>query len=427
MSSSVYALVDCNNFYASCERVFAPSLSGKPIAILSNNDGCVIARSDEAKKAGVEMGVPEFKIRDLINQKKIVLRSSNYALYGDMSRRVMETLRHLTPKVEPYSIDEAFMEFPKLIANDLDRFGKEITTTVKRWTGLPVSVGIAPSKTLAKIANETAKSNAKYNGVLNLVNNPNLDNILQETKLTNIWGIGGGLSQRLFKEDIRNAHQLKQQIDRKEWVRSTLSINGLRTVMELNGQPCLEVENISDPRKGIMTSRSFGKAVTNREDLSEAIAQFISIATEKLRAQHSVASLLHVTLRTNKYSNYKSKYKYGIEFPLQMPTANTAYLIKCGHACLDKLYKRNLRYKKASVMLTGIIPDSEVQTDLFSKDQYTANEHNLMQKVDDINTKYGSDTAHFASTGIDRTWQMKQEHLSPKYTTQWDDIKTARA
>jgi DNA polymerase V len=427
MSSSVYALIDCNNFYASCERVFAPTLRDKPIAILSNNDGCVIARSDEAKMAGVEMGVPAFKIRDLIKQKSIVLKSSNYALYGDMSRRVMETLRHLTPKVEPYSIDEAFMEFPKLIAKDLNHFGKEIKSTVKRWTGLPVSVGIAPSKTLAKIANETAKSTPKYDGVLNLVGNPDLDTILKETELTDIWGIGRGLSQRLFQEDIRNAFQLKQQINRKEWVRSKLSITGLRTVMELNGQPCLEVENIGDPRKGIMTSRSFGKAVTNKEDLSEAIAQFISIAAEKLRAQNSVASLLHVTLRTNKYSNYKSKYKYSVEFPLQMPTANTAYLIKCGHACLDKLYQRNLRYKKAAVMLTGILPESEVQTDLFNNDQYTVDEHNLMQKVDEINTKYGTETAHFASTGIERTWQMKQEYLSPKYTTQWDDIKVARA
>ena len=427
MSNTVYALIDCNNFYASCERVFDPSLRDKPIAILSNNDGCIIARSNEAKAAGVKMGIPEFKIRDLVKEKGIVLKSSNYALYGDMSHRVMETLRHLTPKVEPYSIDEAFMEFPKLITDDLDHFGRHIKSTVKQWTGLPVSVGIASSKTLAKIANETAKSDSKYNGVLNIVDNPYLDELLEETALTDIWGIGAGLSQRLFKEDIQNALQLKQQIDRKEWVRSKLSITGLRTVMELNGEACLNVENVQEPRKGIMTSRSFGKAVTNQEDLSEAIAQFISIAAEKLRAQKSVASLLHVTLRTNKYSDYKSKYKYGIAFPLHVPTANTAHLIKCGHACLDKLYQRNLRYKKAAIMLTGIIPESEVQTDLFSDKQYSPKEHRLMQKVDDINTKYGSETTHFASTGIKKAWKMKQEHLSPKYTTKWDDIKIAHA
>lgn len=351
MSKSVYALIDCNNFYASCERVFDPQLRAKPIAILSNNDGCVIARSDEAKKAGVEMGIPEFKIRDLIKENNIVLKSSNYALYGDMSRRVMETLRHLTPKVEPYSIDEAFMEFPKLIVEDLQTFGSNIKSTVKQWTGLPVSVGIATSKTLAKIANETAKSDLQYDGVLNLVDNPKLDALLKNTKLTDIWGIGAGLSQRLFKEGIQNAFQLKQQISRKEWVRSKLSVTGLRTVMELNGEPCLEIENTVDPRKGIMTSRSFGKAVTDFGDLSEAIAQFTSIAAEKLRAQNSVASLLHITLRTNKYSDYKSKYKYGVEHPLQMPTANTSHLIKCGHACLDKLYQDDLRYKKQLLCL----------------------------------------------------------------------------
>jgi DNA polymerase V len=425
MAKSVYALIDCNNFYASCERVFDPDLRGKPIAILSNNDGCIIARSDEAKAAGIEMGVPAFKVQDLLKQKKIVVKSSNYALYGDMSHRVMETLRYLTPDVEPYSIDEAFMEFPKLIADDLNSFGNKIKSTVKQWTGLSVSVGIASSKTLAKIANETAKSHPKYNGVLNLVENPRLDNILKETELTDIWGIGPGLSQRLFKENIQNGLQLKQQISRREWVRNRLNVTGLRTVMELNGDPCLEVENVSDPRKGIMTSRSFGKAVTDPEDLSEAIAQFISIAAEKLRAQNSVTSLLHITLRTNKYSNHKSKYKYSIEFPLSMPTANTAYLIKCGRACLQKLYQPKLRYKKAAVLLTGILPESEVQTDLFGDYQYTTKEHKLMEKIDDINTKYGSETTHFASTGIDQPWQMKQQHLSPKYTTRWDGILEA--
>lgn len=422
MSKSVYALIDCNNFYASCERVFDPLLRGQPIAILSNNDGCIIARSEEAKSAGIEMGAPEFKVRDLLEDKGVIVRSSNYALYGDMSRRVMQTLRHLTPKVEPYSIDEAFIEFPKLITNDLESFGKTIKATVKQWTGLPVSVGIAPSKTLAKIANETAKSYSKYNGVLNLVDNPELDTILEDTDLKEIWGIGPGLSQRLFKEGIQNALQLKQQISRRDWVRNRLNVTGLRTVMELNGNPCLDVENVSDPRKGIMTSRSFGEAVTNPEDLREAVAQFISIAAEKLRAQKSVTSMLHVTLRTSKYSNYKSKYKYGAEVPLHMPTANTAYLIKCGHACVNQLYDPTLRYKKAAVMLTGILPESEVQTDLFDDNQYTVNQHRLMEKLDHINSKYGSQTTHFASTGIKQDWEMKQEHLSPKYTTAWNDI-----
>lgn len=427
MEKSMYAHIDCNNFYASCERAFSPTLRDRPIAILSNNDGCIIARSNEAKELGVEMGAPLFKQRDLIKAHKILIRSSNYALYGDMSRRVLDTLRHLTDKVEPYSIDEAFIELPNMQAEDLDSFGQHIKSTVWQWTGLPVSVGIASSKTLAKIANETAKGHPEFKGVLNLIENPKLDTILEQTKLAEIWGIGRGLSQRLHKEGITNALQLKHQINRREWVRKKLHVTGLRTVMELNGQPCLEIEHANDPRKGIMTSRSFGKAVTDIDDLNEAVAQFISIAAEKLRAQHSVTSLLHVTLRTNKYSKYKSKYKHGIECPLPAPTANTAYLIKCGHACLKKLYESSLRYKKAAIMLTGIIPESEVQTDLFNGKQYSTKQHQLMQKVDDINTRYGSDTAHFAATGFHQPWQMKQQHLSLKYTTNWDELMEAKS
>ncbi|TYP91928.1 DNA polymerase V [Fodinibius salinus] len=426
MDTSVYALIDCNNFYASCERVFDPALRDRPIAILSNNDGCIIARSDEAQKAGVEMAVPKFKIRKLIKEKGVILRSSNYALYGDMSRRVMSTLRHLTDKVEPYSIDEAFIELPLLNNQDLRDFGCTIKSTIKQWTGLPVSVGIAPSKTLAKIANERAKSNPDHHGVLNLVDNPESDDILQDTDLTDIWGIGGGLSQRLFKEGINNAYQLKKQHSRPEWVRDRLTIKGLRTVMELNGQPCIDIEHRTDPRKGIMTSRSFGKAVTELQNLKEAVAAFTSIAAEKLRAQKSVSSLLHVTLRTNKYSNYNSQYKYGIEIPLPTPTANTSYLIKCAHAAVQQLYKTKCKYKKATVMLTGLIPESEVQGDLFDRQQYSEEQHNLMSTIDQINTKYGSDTTHFAATGIEQPWQMKQEHLSPKYTTSWNDILEAK-
>jgi DNA polymerase V len=427
MPKSMYAHIDCNNFYASCERVFNPALRNRPIAILSNNDGCIIARSDEAKERGIEMGAPLFKQRGLIKEKKICVRSSNYPLYGDMSRRILQCLRHLTDKVEPYSIDEAFIELPKMQADDLTDFGRHIKSTVWQWTGLPVSVGIAPSKTLAKIANETAKGHPEFKGVLNLVENPKLDTILKKTKLTEIWGIGSGLSQRLQKEGVSNALQLKHQINRREWVRKKLHVTGLRTVMELNGQPCMAIEHASDPRKGIMTSRSFGEAVTDIDHLHEAAAQFITIAAEKLRAQHSVTSLLHITLRTNKYSKYKSKYKYGIEYPLPAPTANTAYLIKCGRACLEQLYDKDLRYKKAAVMLTGIIPESEVQTDLFNDQQYSTKQHQLMQKVDDINTRYGSDTAHFAATGIQQTWKMKQEYLSSRYTTNWNGLMEVKS
>lgn len=427
MSVSIYALVDCNNFYASCERAFNPSLRNRPVAILSNNDGCVIARSQEAKEAGVEMGGPEFKQRHIFRKHKVAVLSSNYALYGDMSRRVMETLRHLTPYVEPYSIDEAFLKLSSKTHTNLNQTGEKIKETVWRWTGIPVSVGIAPSKTLAKIANETAKAHQKFNGVLNLLGNPKLDSILEQTRVSDIWGIGSGLSQRLFKAGIYNALQLKQKNNNRKWVRHHLKVNGLRTVMELNGQPCLELEDVSDPRKGIMTSRSFGTPVTELDDLKEAVASFVSIASEKLRSQQSVASVLSVMLRTNKYTNLKSRYKFGMEVNLPVPTAHTPHLIKCAHYCVLRLFKAGQKYKKAAVMLTGILPRSEIQADLFADYEYDERQHRLMDKLDNINNRYGNRTALFAGTGIDQPWRMKQQHLSKRFTTSWDELMTVTA
>ncbi len=427
MAEPLYALIDCNNFYASCERVFNPSLRNRPVAILSNNDGCVIARSEEAKQIGVTMAGPAFKQRSLFRKHKVAVLSSNYALYGDMSRRVMETLRDLTPFVEPYSIDEAFVEISRNIDKDLDAYGRAIRQTIKQWTGIPVSVGIAPSKTLAKIANETAKANPKYRGVLNLADNPELDTILEQTKVSDVWGIGPGLTQRLFKFGITDALQLKKTGNNSKWVRQHLNVTGLRTVMELNGQPCLDMENSTDSRKGIMTSRSFGEAVTDIEDMKEAVASFVSIAAEKLRAQKSVASVVSVMLRTNKYTDRYSRHKFGMEINLKMPTANTPDLIKCAHAGVDKLFEPNQRYKKAAVMLTGIIPQSEVQGDLFEEASYSKEQHRLMNKVDEINNKYGSRTTHIAGTGIKQPWQMKQQYLSKRFTTRWDELLEVKA
>lgn len=422
-----YAHIDCNNFYASCERVFDPALRDRPVAILSNNDGCIIARSEEAKKAGVQMGAPEFQQRDIFKQHNIVVLSSNYALYGDMSHRVMETLRQFTPYVEPYSIDEAFLELPESIKENLNIYGREIKETIGQWTGIPVSVGIAPSKTLAKIANETAKENGEYRGVLNLADNPDVDHILESTKIIDIWGIGAGFAQRLHKHGITNALQLKQKNNNTRWVRNHLNVNGLRTVMELNGNSCIEVENKVEPRKGIMTSRSFGTAVTRLTDLKEAVAHFTSIAAEKLRKQQSIASIVCISLRTNKYAHPKLQYKYGSEFHLPMPSAHSPYLIECAHKCLEKLFEPGLKYKKAAVMLIGIIPESEIQMDLFEERDYSQRQQNLMDKVDFLNRKFGSRTTLFAGTGITQPWQMKQQYLSNRYTTRWDELMEAGA
>lgn len=419
----MYALIDCNNFYASCERAFNPSFRDRPVAILSNNDGCVIARSEEAKKVGVTMAGPAFKLRDVFEDYDVVVLSSNYALYGDMSRRVMEALQELTASVEPYSIDEAFVKLSKNDSRSWARQGIDIKDTIYRWTGISVSVGIAPSKTLAKLANETAKSDEKYNGVLSLADHPELDAILKTTPVKKIWGIGPGFSQRLFREGIYDALQLKNTYRKPQWVRSRLKVNGLRTVMELNGESCLEVSDRADARKGIMTSRSFGQAVTELSDIREAVANFVSIATQKLRAQQSVASVLSVTLRTSKYARHApSKYKHGLTVNFPAPTANTPQLIDAAQQAAEHLFTEGNRYKKAAVMLTGIIPQAEIQADLFTDEEYDKKQHQLMNKVDEINRKYGKRTTLFAGTGIEQDWQMKQEFLSPRYTTHWDEL-----
>ena len=432
-STIAYAMVDCNNFYASCERVFNPSLESKPIVILSNNDGCVIARSEEAKKLDIPMGAPEFKYRKLFKKHGVIVRSSNYPLYGDMSHRVMDTLRHLTHDIEVYSIDEAFAEVSTNTYANLEEYGRQIKETIYQWTGLPVSVGIAPSKTLAKIANETAKRNAAYNGVLSLCENPGTDAILKKMPLQKVWGIGHGLTVRLNHFEIKTAYDLKQKVDHKRWVRKHLSVTGLRTVLELNGLPCMKLSEALDSRKGILTSRMFGKPLYDLEPIQEAVASYISRAGEKLRAQKCVASCMHVTLVGDRYDNLKGKYKYSGGHFFQVPTGHTPTMIQAGKVITRSVFKPDTKYKKAAVMLTGIVPQSEVQMDLFDPELYTQKQYRLMDCLDKINTRHGRNTAAFAATGLHRenqheaSWQMNQNYLSKRYTTEWKDIMVATA
>ncbi|HET8864794.1 MAG TPA: Y-family DNA polymerase [Gracilimonas sp.] len=432
-SSIAYAMIDCNNFYASCERVFNPKLEGKPIVILSNNDGCVIARSEEAKDLGVPMGAPEFKYRKFFKQNSVVVRSSNYPLYGDMSRRVMETLRHLTHDIEVYSIDEAFAELSTNTYSDLKEYGKMIKETVYQWTGLPVSVGIAPSKTLAKIANETAKRNLTYNGVLNLCDNPGTDHILKKMPLQKVWGVGHALTVRLNRFEIKTAYDLKQKIDNKRWVRKHLNVTGLRTVLELNGLPCLKLSEALESRKGILTSRMFGKPLFDPKEIEEAVSTYISRGAEKLRAQGSVATNLQVMLIGDKFKDPKSKYKYGAYTSFKVPTAHTPTLIHAGKHLTRSVHLPNTKYKKAAIILTGLVPHSEIQMDLFDPELYTQQQFQLMACIDQINIKHGRNTAAFAATGLHRkneeeaSWKMNQNFLSKRYTTEWEDILVVKA
>lgn len=432
-SSIAYAMIDCNNFYASCERVFNPSLEGKPIVILSNNDGCVIARSEEAKELNIPMGAPEFKYRKFFRENDVVVRSSNYPLYGDMSRRVMETLRHLTHSIEVYSIDEAFAELSTNTIENLEEYGRMIKKTVYQWTGLPVSVGIAPSKTLAKIANETSKRNTEFQGVLNLCGHPGTDHILQNMPLQKIWGIGHGLTIRLNRFNIETALDLKKTINNKRWVRKHLNVTGLRTVLELNGLPCMKLSEALKARKGILTSRMFGKPLYDLNALEEAVSTFISRGAEKLRAQGSVASNLQVTLIGDKFNNPKSKYKYGAYTSFKVPTAHTPTLIQAGKRLTRSVYLPETKYKKAAIMLTGLVPHTEVQMDLFDPGLYTQKQYRLMECIDHINTRHGRNTAAFAATGLHKReghhnkWAMNQNYLSNRYTTEWKEIMRAKA
>ncbi len=426
-------MIDCNNFYASCERVFDPKLIGKPIVILSNNDGCVIARSEEAKEAGIEMGAPEFKYRKQFKEQGVVIRSSNYALYGDMSHRVMETLRYLTHDIEVYSIDEAFAELSTNIFPNLNEYGNLIRETIFKWTGLPVSVGIASTKTLAKVANHIAKKNPEHNGVFDFTTAPNKDELLESFPVNKIWGIGHGLTIRLNRFGIQNAFQLKQSINNKKWVRKQMAVTGLRTVLELNGKPCSGLSVGRDSRKGILSSRMFGKPLYDLESIQEALSTFTTRATEKLRAQDSVASCIQIQLIGDKYDNLRGKYKFSAYSPLQIPTAHTPTMIQIAKKLAEKVFEPGRKYKKASVMLTGIIPQSEVQMDLFDPELYTQKQHQLMECVDKINAKFGRNHAAFAATGLHKEgdhrnkWLMNQNYLSKRYTTRWDELMVVKA
>lgn len=418
--SSAFALIDCNNFYASCERVFDPALRNRPVVILSNNDGCVIARSNEAKECGVAMGVPEFKVRPQVRHHNIAVCSSNYALYGDMSRRVMETIQTVTPNIEVYSIDEAFAEISGRDHKEIIEKGREIRKRVLQWTGIPVSVGLARTKTLAKLANEAAKSNPDSGGVMALRTKHEHRQLLKNTPVDEIWGVGRNYSKTLQKYRIHTAWDLIQQPD--SWIRSKMKVTGLRTVWELRGHSCLEIEDAVDQRKGILSSRSFGKPVYDLSDLMEAVSSFTERASEKLRNQQSLAGMITVTLMTDKYSNPGLPYKFGLSVDLETPTADLTKLISVASMCVNQLYKKGRKYKKAWVMLIGLVPDSEIQTGLFSEVDYSNRKKSLMESFDYLNSKFGKRTIHSASSGIDQPWQMKQQFLSPRYTTRWDEI-----
>lgn len=418
----IFALVDCNNFYCSCERVFDPKLRCKPVVVLSNNDGCAIARSEEAKKLGIKMGEPEFKIRDLMRRNHVHVFSSNYVLYGDMSHRVMQTLRQFTPSMEVYSIDEAFLCLEGL-DRDLIEYAQEIRQTVRMWTGIPVSIGIGSTKVLAKAANRLAKKNPQLNGVLNLVNHTEPDRMLERLACEDVWGVGRQFTKLLAEHQITNALQLKHA-DRN-WVRKQMGVVGERLVMELNGVSCMKLEEVSEPKKNICCSRSFGKLITEKDELEEAVANYVCRAAEKLRRDSSVASVLQVFLLTNPFRN-EPQYTPQMTIRLPEPTNYTPLLITHALQMLGKMYRAGFNYNKAGVLLCDLIPETEVQQDLFSPIHQREQKQIAIRTVDALNRRMGKNKLRFGSQRFEHAWKVRAEHSSPAYTTRWKDLLTIK-
>ncbi len=414
--SPLIALVDCNNFYVSCERVFAPRLEHRPVIVLSNNDGCVVSRSNEAKALGIGMAVPEFTVRKIIQQNDVQVLSSNYALYADMSQRVMEVLEHFCPDLERYSIDEAFLSLDGFRSKNVLDYAQMIRTTVKQWTGIPVSIGIAETKTLAKVAGRIAK---RGNGVFDL---SCLDHAPQLASIPvgDVWGIGPAHARFLHQHGITTALQLRGADN--QFIRKHMGIVGLRLVMELRGVPCLELEECPAPKKGITCSRAFSRMLTSLDDLEEAISSYTTRAAEKLRAEHQAVTRLTVFLRTNEFRDVP-QHNESTTIRLPVATDATPHLVRSALTGLRKIYQTGFEYRKAGVLLTELVPTDQIQADLFIQDpEDRRRAKNLMKALDSLNERFGSGTLSYASSGIERTWTTKFQKRSPAYTTDWGQL-----
>ncbi len=431
----MFAIIDCNSFYCSCERLFRPNLSNKPVVVLSNNDGCIISRSDEAKSLGIDMGAPLFESRQLLKKHDVAVFSSNYHLYGDLSMRVMDTLRFLSDDatyrcVEVYSVDEAFINLDHLPLNALEDFAVRLRDVVFQWTGIPVSVGIASSKVLSKVANRLSKKNKKKTGCIMVLDDADkVQAALEMTDVSDLWGIGRRYARKLKEEyGINTAWQLKHMP--MEWARKNLGgVVGVRMIRELNGEPCIRMKDPLEKKKMIATTRMFGKPVFDLPSLKEAVATFAARAAEKLRRQYGAATGIDVFVVTNGIEG--ASYEYNPQhhhryFTMTRSTSDTGELIRIALPLVESLYRNGTKYVKAGVMLTGIVPDDALQGDLFSvavKNQNRA----LMQAMDNINFSMRDDMVKYVSSGLTRNWKMRQEMRSKRFTTRWLEVYVVRA
>lgn len=417
----VFALVDCNNFYASCEKLFDPKLASKPVVVLSNNDGCVVARSAEVKAMGIPMGVPWFKIQKEAKQYGIVAFSSNYALYADMSNRVVEVLGQFTPSLEVYSIDESFLDLSGF-NRDLVEYGQEIRQRIQQWLGLAVCVGIAPSKTLAKLANHCAKNGlAGSAGVCDFttMTESQLTQLFAGIDVGEVWGVGSKIEARLANMGITTVLQLREADP--DLIRSKFSVVQERTVRELRGVSCLDLEEVAPDKQQIMCSRSFGQYVYDRDQLEEVLASYVARAAEKLRKQASLAGALMVFIRTNPFNPKEPQYQRSMTIPLPEATADTRVLVMWALKGLKRIYRPGFAYQKAGVMLSELRPKAMAQVSLFA-DLEDDRGQRLMATLDVINQRWGRGTLRSAAEGMEKPWQMKRQRLSPSYTTDWDGL-----
>jgi len=425
MSSTQYtkkiALIDCNSFYVSCERLFNPKIRKKPVVVLSNNDGCIVSRSNEAKALGIKMGEPYFKAKDIIIKNNVHVFSSNYSLYGDLSRRVMRTLKRFNSDIEVYSIDEAFIDLSNFPDNEVEKIAQEIRATVLQWTGIPTSIGIAKTKTLSKVANHIAKK--KQSGITNFIGVENIDPLLEKVDINDVWGVGRQLTKFYHKNGIYNAKQLKNKSN--TWIKKSSNVLGSRTAMELRGISCIDLEKTKSKRKSCVVSRSFGQRIEKYQELKEAVAGYCLNASEKIRSESLNAKSITVFIRTSPFQSRFGYYSNSktIDFPIA--TNDSIEIVKTALTILESIFKNGYRYQKAGVLLSGL---SEATNDknLFSTEKDEKIKC-LMKSIDNTNYRYGRSTLSLASAGVQKRWNSKRQHYSKIDTSDFYCLPTIKA
>jgi DNA polymerase V len=425
MSSTQYtkkiALIDCNSFYVSCERLFNPKIKNKPVVVLSSNDGCIISRSNEAKVLGIKMGEPYFKAKDIILKNNVHVFSSNYSLYGDLSRRVMRTLKRFNSEIEIYSIDEAFLDLSDFPDDEVEEVGKEIRSIVLQWTGIPSSIGIAKTKTLSKIANHIAKKTKS--GVVSLIGIEDIDPILEKVEINDVWGIGKQLTKFFVQNGIHNAKQLKNISN--TWIKKSSNVLSSRTAMELRGISCVSLEAQSSKRKSCVVSRSFAKKVEKLQELQESITSYCLNAAEKIRSESLIAKSITIFIRTSPFQNQFAYYSNSKTIDLPIATDNSIEIVKSALTGLKSIFKNGYRYQKAGIMLSGL-SSSQGSKNLFSsiKDDKIKK---LMKSIDNTNYRFGRSTLSLASAGINKKWNIKKQHSSKIDTADFNFLPTIKA